>query len=99
MIGLYPIVTQPIYLIESPWFNDINMTVNGNKTLRILTTGLAIDSFYVKSVRINGKLWDRNWFSHDDIMIEGGTIEFEVGPEAVQWETGDAPPSPGHFEL
>lgn len=79
MLGLYPVVTQPVYLISSPWFPDLNMTINGNRTLRITATGLGPDSFYVKSVKVNGKVWDRNWIEHKDIMVEGGIIEFDVG--------------------
>lgn len=99
MLGLYPIVTQPIYLLESPWFTDINMTINTNKTLRITSNGdnisLGQSGYFVESVKINGRAWDRNWFNHEDIMIEGGTIEFTVGNSEQAWETGDVPPSPG----
>ncbi|KAK4899433.1 hypothetical protein LTR27_003166 [Elasticomyces elasticus] len=100
MLGLYPVVTQPVYLIESPWFKDINMTINGNATLRITATGLDnADSYYVQSVRVNGQLWDRNWLEHDDIMVNGGTIAFELGTQPKMWETGEVPPSPGHLVL
>lgn len=104
MLGLYPIVTQPVYLLESPWFTDINMTINGNETLRITSSGgdgrtLGQDGYYVQSVKINGKEWDRNWFNHEDVMVGGGTIEFVVGTDPVVWETGDVPPSPGHYEI
>ncbi|CCU81414.1 alpha-1,2-mannosidase [Blumeria hordei DH14] len=37
MIGLYPVVTQPVYLITSPWFTNINMTVGSGKFLLITT--------------------------------------------------------------
>lgn len=95
-----PVVTQPVYLIESPWFSDINMTVNGNATLRISATGLDnLDSYYVQSVRVNGQPWNRNWLEHSDVMLNGGTVEFELGSEMTVWETGDVPPSPGHVVL
>ncbi|KAF2740983.1 glycosyl hydrolase [Polyplosphaeria fusca] len=97
MLGIYPIVTQPVYLLESPWFSDINITVNYNKTLRITASNLGPDSFYVQSVKINGKDWKRNWFEHEDIMVRGGTIEFVLGSNQTIWETGDVPPSPGHL--
>lgn len=97
MLGLYPVATQPVYLLVSPWFEDINMTVNGNSTLRITAANLDnADAYYVQSVKINGKLWDKNWFEHDDVMVDGGTIEFEMGSEMTFWEKGDVPPSPGH---
>ncbi|KAL4931249.1 uncharacterized protein BDV17DRAFT_257467 [Aspergillus undulatus] len=98
MLGIYPIVTTNVYLLASPWFPDLNMTINGNNTLRILATGLE-DGHYVRSVRINGKAWEKNWFEHEDVMQTGGVIEFELGAEAVVWESGEVPPSPGHVDL
>ncbi|KAK5137294.1 hypothetical protein LTR08_000264 [Meristemomyces frigidus] len=100
MLGLYPVVTQPVYLIESPWFSDINMTINGNATLRITATRLDNkDGYYVQSVKVNGQSWGRNWLEHSDVMVNGGTIEFELGSEMTRWETGEIPPSPGHVVL
>ncbi|KAE8857708.1 hypothetical protein PTNB73_08956 [Pyrenophora teres f. teres] len=103
MLGLYPVVTTPVYLLESPWFDDINMTVNHDKTLRIRAEGLddghGRQGYYVQSIRINGIEWDRNWFKHEDadgIMTRGGEILFRLGPKRAVWETGDVPPSPGH---
>lgn len=105
MLGLYPIVTQPVYLLGSPWFNDINITVNVDKTLRILSHGAADPStlgqsdYFVQSVKINGQEWTKNWFNHEDLMVEGGVIEFFVGENETQWEIGEAPPSPAHRVL
>lgn len=105
MLGLYPVVTQPVYLLGSPWFADINVTVNVDKTLRILahnvTDGGALgqSGFFVQAVKINGEDWDKNWFNHEDVMVDGGTIEFFLGDEATEWETGDVPPSPAHRVL
>ncbi|KJX99290.1 glycosyl hydrolase like protein [Zymoseptoria brevis] len=100
MLGMYPVVTQPVYLLVSPWFSDINITVNGDQNLRITATNLDnAESYYVQSVKVNGQSWDRNWVSHEDVMVKGGTIEFEMGSEMKMWETGDVPPSPGHAAL
>jgi len=106
MLGLYPVVTTPVYLLESPWFDDINITVNHNRTLRIRAEGLdeaeGRQGFYVQSVAINGVPWGRNWFEHGDaggIMANGGEIVFRVGGEKRVWETGKVPPSPGHVVL
>ncbi|PCG95416.1 Alpha-1,2-mannosidase, putative [Penicillium occitanis (nom. inval.)] len=101
LLGLYPIVTQPNYLIGSPWFPEINMTVNGNKTLYITATGLDYNegSYYVESVRLNGKEWNRNWLAHEDIFVDGGSVDFVLGKNMTLWETGDVPPSPGHVTL
>lgn len=101
LIGLYPIVTQPNYLIGSPWFSEINMTVNGNQTLYITATGLDYNegSYYVQGVRLNGQQWNQNWLTHQDLFVNGGRIEFDLGTNMSLWETGDVPPSPGHVTL
>ncbi|PYH41923.1 uncharacterized protein BP01DRAFT_406290 [Aspergillus saccharolyticus JOP 1030-1] len=95
LMGIYPVVTQPVYLIASPWFPELNMTINGNQTLRIIANNLH-EGYYVQSVKINGQTWTKNWFEHEDIMARGGTIEFELGPNMTAWDTGSVPPSPGH---
>jgi len=99
MLGFYPVVTQLIFLIGSPWFDDINITVNSNYTLHVAASGLDNEggSHYVQSVRINGKQWDKNWVEHEEIMVTGGTVEFELGDEMTGWETGLLPPSPGRL--
>lgn len=74
------------------------MSVSDNKTLRIIANNLDNqEGYYVQSVRVNGEEWGRNWLQHNDVMEEGGTIEFELGREMVVWETAEAPPSPGHL--
>ena len=105
MLGLYPVVTQDTWLIASPWFDDIKVSVNGDKTLHITakTSGdknkLGYQGYYVQSVKINGKKWTKNWFTHDELMVKGGEIEFELGSKIVNWDSGDVPPSPGHYTL
>lgn len=32
-------------------------------------------------------------------MLDGGTLEFEIGDEPKEWETGSVPPSPGHVDV
>lgn len=98
LLGIYPVVTQDVFLIASPWFEDINITVNGNRTLRITATGLD-QGPYVQSVKVNGKAWTQNWLTHGDVMVEGGTIDFALGANMTLWETGALPPSPGHYTM
>ncbi|KAL5115413.1 hypothetical protein ACEQ8H_006713 [Pleosporales sp. CAS-2024a] len=95
MVGLYPVVTQAVYLLASPWFPDLNMTVNHNRTLRITATGLGPESYYVQSVKVNGQSWRKNWVEHQDVMMDGGLIEFVLGPVEKVWERGSVAPSPG----
>ncbi|KAL8362825.1 hypothetical protein RB601_008864 [Gaeumannomyces tritici] len=105
MIGLYPVVTQPVYLVLAPRFEDVTVTLgeSGGK-LRIVAKGLAeAGNTFVQSLKVNGQPWDRSWVSHEDLVgkdgARGGLLEFEMGPEPVAWDTGDVPPSPGHAEV
>jgi len=99
MIGMYPVVTQTTYLIGSPWFEDLSMAVGDGHTLRITADNLSQKSWYVQSVEINGKKLTQNWFEHDELFKTGGHIHFTMGEKPAIWETGDAPPSPGHFTV
>ncbi|KAE9989483.1 hypothetical protein EG327_002639 [Venturia inaequalis] len=95
MIGLYPLTGQTTFLIGSPWFKDMTIQVPGGKTLHITSTGGdGNDSYYVQSLKVNGKSWNRNWVTWDDIFANGGSLEFVLGPNALKWDTGDLPPSP-----
>ena len=99
LMGMYPVVTQPVYLLLSPWFDDITLDVGGGKSLRITADGLSEESYYVQSVMVNGQAWSQSWISHDDLMVGNATIHFVLGSEPVSWDKGELPPSPGHVTL
>lgn len=97
MIGLYPITGQTTFLIHSPWFESMTIDLRDGKTLHITSTGgdgNGDSSIYVQSLKVNGQSWERNWLTWDDVFAKGGTLEFELGPTAVNWTSGELPPSP-----
>ena len=40
LLGLYPDVTQHVYLVLAPWFDEVTMSLGEGKTLRITAKGL-----------------------------------------------------------
>lgn len=75
------------------------MTINlgGGKKLLITSTGgdgNGDTNIYVQSLKVNGQQWTKNWLTWNDVFANGGTLQFVLGPEPVQWATGDLPPSP-----
>ncbi|KAI0012962.1 glycoside hydrolase family 92 protein [Xylariaceae sp. FL0662B] len=92
MIGLYPMTGQTTFLIGSPWFTDLTIDLGGGKSLKI--TGGSQQEYYVQSLKVNGKAWDKSWVTWDDVFAKGGTLDFVLGAEPKQWATGAAPPSP-----
>jgi len=97
MIGLYPITGQTTFLIHSPWFESLTIDLGDGKTLNITAKGgdgNGDSDFYVQSLKVNGKKWNKNWLTWDDVFADGGTLDFELGPNPVDWATGELPPSP-----
>ncbi|KAK8105394.1 hypothetical protein PG999_008753 [Apiospora kogelbergensis] len=94
MLGLYPMTGQTTFLVGSPWFSDLTIHLGGGKELHITTTGGSEDVYYVQSLKVNGKSWDKAWVTWDDVFANGGSMEYILGPEPVKWATGPAPPSP-----
>ncbi|PVH97842.1 glycoside hydrolase family 92 protein [Periconia macrospinosa] len=96
MIGLWPMTGQTTFLILSPWFPELTLQLGNGKTLQITTSGGDKDTaFYVQSLTVNGKTWDKGWVSWGDVFANGGTMEFVLGSAPNKtWPAGELPPSP-----
>lgn len=96
MLGLYPMTGQTTFLIGSPWLDDITISLGDGKSLQITSTGGAEDSFYVQSLKVNGKNWTKTWVTWDDIFAKGGKLEFTLGPEPSNFgaTSPESPPPP-----
>ncbi len=98
MIGLYPVTGQTTFLIHSPWYESMTIDLTNGKSLKVISTGGDGNgdyNIYVQSLKVNGQPWTKNWLTWNDVFANGGTIEYVLGPNPVQWATGDLPPSPG----
>ncbi|KAK0111191.1 hypothetical protein ONS95_001567 [Cadophora gregata] len=98
MIGLYPITGQTTFLIHSPWYESMTIDLGTGKILKVTSTGgdgNGDSNIYVQSLKVNGQVWTTNWLTWDDVFANGGTMEYVLGAEPVQWATGPVPPSPG----
>ena len=95
MIGLWPMTGQTTFLIVSPWFDSMTINLGTGKMLTVTSTGRDRDSaIYVQSLKVNGMPWDKAWVTWDDIFANGGTLDYILGDQAVDWATGAVPPSP-----
>lgn len=94
MIGVWPMTGQTTFLILAPWFEEMTISLGDGKSLIITATGGGEGSFYVQSLKVNGEPWTKPWITWDDVFAQGGTLEYVLGTEAVEWSTGDLPPSP-----
>jgi predicted alpha-1,2-mannosidase len=87
-MGFYPITPGvPVYTIGSPLFSKVTINLpNGNK-FTLLAPDCNLQNKYIQSAKLNGKVLDTPWFTHDD-LINGGTLELVMGAYPnKQWGT------------
>ncbi|HLN56880.1 MAG TPA: GH92 family glycosyl hydrolase [Bacteroidales bacterium] len=100
-LGFYPVTPgSPTYNIGSPVFNESVTDLGNGKTFTVIARNSSFDNKYIQSAKLNGKEWNKPWFSHDDIK-DGGTLELVMGNKANrQWGSGPdaAPPSAERME-
>ena len=98
-MGLYPVCPgQNLYLIGTPLFEEVTLTLDGpheNGGFTIKANNVSSVNKYIQSAALNGEQMSKSWLSHKEI-INGGTLVFEMGPVPnKEWGTSqsDAPPS------
>lgn len=99
MMGFYPVTPgMPVYNIGSPFFKEAAMRLSNGKTFKIIAQNFSKQNKYIQSATLNGKVWNKPWFHHQDIE-KGGTLVLVMGNAPnQQWgaDPKDAPPS---FEI
>jgi predicted alpha-1,2-mannosidase len=91
-LGFYPVTPgSPTYNIGSPIFSESVMKLENGKEFRITAKNCSDENKYIQSARLNGKEWNKQWFSHNDI-VNGGVLELVMGNKAnMDW--GSSPQS------
>ena len=86
---------RPVYDIGSPIFDEVKLTLAGEKVFTITARNVSAANKYIQSATLNGKPLNKPWFEHKDI-VNGGTLTFEMGPRPnTAWGSAPAaaPPS------
>ena len=90
-MGFYPV--NPVggeYIIGTPWFEEMTLTLPNGKAFRINAPGVSSKNKYIKSVTLNGRPLQKTWITHRQIT-SGGTLDFEMSDKPQNW--GRAPES------
>lgn len=95
-MGFYPVTPGfPAYNIGSPLFTNVKVDLPSGKTFEIVARNCSDENKYIQSATLNGKVWDKPWFSHDDIK-DGGRLVLVMGRHPnKEWgaDKNAAPPS------
>lgn len=80
-MGIYPVTPgDPKYMIGSPLFEKLTLRTEKDKDFTVIARNNSDKNIYIQSAKLNGEPFNRVWISHDEI-VNGGTLEFEMGPE------------------
>ncbi|RGZ39208.1 glycoside hydrolase family 92 protein [Bacteroides stercoris] len=80
-MGFYPV--NPVggeYEIGTPLYPEVRMRLSNGKTFTALAHGVSGKNRYVRSVKLDGKPYDKSYITHEQIM-NGSILEFEMGSE------------------
>ncbi|NDV84048.1 GH92 family glycosyl hydrolase [Bacteroides sp. 51] len=95
-LGFYPVTPgMPAYNIGSPLFPYTKMMLSNGKVFEVEAQHCSDRNKYIQSATLNGKEWNKPWFSHSDIE-NGGKLVLVMGDKAnKQWAASpdNVPPS------
>lgn len=95
-MGFYPVHPgTPNYVIGSPLFKKIKMKLSNGSVFEIEAKNCSANAKYIQSATLNGKEWNKAWFTHEDI-IKGGKLVLVMGEKANEnWASSEdnVPPS------
>ncbi|CAM0139549.1 unnamed protein product [Umbelopsis sp. WA50703] len=95
MMGFYPVAGTDVYLLSSPIFPKMTLTLSGNSTFTIIANNLTDTNRYVKSAKLNGATFDRNWIRHGELfsLEEDTSLELEMAAEWYGYGQSSLPPA------
>jgi predicted alpha-1,2-mannosidase len=83
-LGFYPVAPgSNQYVLGSPAVRRVEIRLAGDRTFRITVKNQGPRNVYVDEVRLNGKLLDRNYITHDEV-VRGGELGFVMSDRPNQ---------------
>lgn len=78
-LGFYPVnPAEGIYVIGSPIFEKAEIDLGAGNTFIVEAVGSSKDAKYIQSAELNGKVLERAYIKHAEIMA-GGKLVFTMG--------------------
>lgn len=89
-MGMYPVAPgMPEYVIGSPWFDSIEITLENGNVFRVIAENQSDKNVYIQSATWNGTDYSKAYFSHFDLM-NGGELRFKMGSTPNKnWGVGE----------
>jgi len=92
--GFYPVdPSTGDYVLGSPIFDRVRLRLGNGKVFEIVARNNSAHNIDVQSATLDGKPWNKPWFSQADIA-NGGAFVFNMGPELNKARGADARQAP-----
>ena len=80
-LGFYPVCPgSGQYVLGTPYFKDVKLHLENGNTVSISAPDCTNENRYIKTMKLNGKDWQHNYLTHDDLM-QGVKIEMQLSDE------------------
>lgn len=78
VMGFYPVCPGTNqYVLGAPYLPYLKLKLPNGNTLEIKAPGVSDKKRYVRSLKINGTVYDKMYITHEDLM-KGGVFEFSM---------------------
>lgn len=97
-MGFYPVCPgTPYYALASPSFSRLTINLENGKAFTIIAEGASKENIYIRSAKLNGETYNKNYITHQDIM-SGGTLEFVMSAQPNEQWASSAESCPPLYE-
>ncbi len=84
-MGIYPVTPGcPDYAVGTPLFEKITLNLDSGKKFVIRAADVSARNFYIKSMKVNGRIRDEGWIGHEEIT-GGGEVDFDMTDSPARW--------------
>lgn len=98
-LGFYPMTPgMPMYVIGAPVFERASLQLPNGKVFEVVCQNYDPNHKYIQSAKLNGKEWNKSWFTHNE-MMNGGVLEFVMGKYPNKSWAADASAIPPSFRM
>jgi len=80
-MGFYPVCPgSGEYVFGAPLFSKITLQLENGKQFEIDAANNSKENFYVSGINLNGKTWDKNYITHEE-LLKGGKLGFTMSSQ------------------
>lgn len=76
-LGFFPFATSDKYYLHGTTLRNATINLPNGEQFKIVTLNSREENIYVKTAKLNGKILNRSWISHQEIM-NGGVLQFQM---------------------